>query len=121
MVVGAGSSQRRVPARTAGLLAILRYVIVCGFTVSLCEAATVEVTVRERAGPPVRDLRVEICRPIAPGEPTWMWYWNRRATAPRATDAQGKAVFDKLDPGSYTVVLAASADPFVERYSPTAV
>lgn len=71
------------------------------------EAATVEVLVRERKAGPIMDQPVVLLPIAAPGE---MPSWDRRAMA-AVTRANGKAVFESVAIGRYTVSLEGRIAP----------
>jgi hypothetical protein len=71
-------------------------------------AATVAVLVRERGGGPIAEQRVDIQPTVTPGElPVWV---SMRMQS-RVTGEDGKAVFESVPVGRYTVSLGRIAQP----------
>lgn len=86
-------------------------------------AATVELTVTERDGPPLRDVAVLIHPPPAPGDRFWGMFdrrWPSRVTGP-----DGKVAFEGLPTGSYTASVSSIGDllinPSDNPYAPAPV
>jgi hypothetical protein len=71
-------------------------------------AATVEVLVRERGGGPIANQTVVLEVTVTPGE---LPPWNRTPMQSRVTSANGKAVFESVPVGRYTVSLGWIAQP----------